>query len=279
MSEIHVEQHDSLIKTPKQLVIVMVLAFAVPVALISLLASLVAGSGQYGKDDPRMSDEAIAKRLQPEGTVVISESGASREEKTGKQVYETVCAACHTTGVLNAPKLGDKAAWAKLIAEGQETLTADAMKGVRQMPPRGGNPNLSDAEFARAVVYMANAAGADWKAPEPKAAPAAAAAAAIAAPAPAPAAAPATTAAPPSDAAKGKAIYDKTCMVCHATGVAGAPKTGDKAAWASRLSNGMDQLYAHAIKGIKAMPPKGGNPSLSDAEVKASVDYMVSLVK
>lgn len=279
MSEIHVEQHDSLIKTPKQLVIVMVLAFAVPVGLISLLASFVAGSGSYGKDDPRMSDEATARRLQPVGTVVISESGASGNEKSGKQVYEAVCAACHATGVLNAPKFGDKAVWAKLIGEGQETLTADAMKGVRQMPPRGGNPNLSDAEFARAVVYMANAAGADWKAPEPKAAPAAPAAAATAPPPPAPAAALATAAASQSDTAKGKAIYDKTCMACHATGVAGAPKAGDKAAWASHLSHGMDQLYTHAIKGFKAMPPKGGNVSLSDADVKAAVDYMVSLVK
>ena len=68
-------------------------------------------------------------------------------------------------------------------------------------------------------------------------------------------------------------------MACHATGVAGAPKAGDKAAWASHLSHGMDQLYTHAIKGFKAMPPKGGNVSLSDAEVKAAVDYMVSLVK
>jgi len=275
MSENHIEQHDSLIKTPKQLVIVMVLAFVVPVALISLLASVIVGSGHYGKDDPRMSDEAVAKRLQPVGTVVISEPGSSSGEKSGKQVYETVCAACHATGVLKAPKFGDKSAWAKLIAEGQETLTANAIKGVRQMPPRGGNPDLSDVEFARAVVYMANAAGADWKAPEPKMAPVAPA---VSAP-PAPAAPPMASAGSQSGTAKGKQIYDKTCMACHATGVAGAPKAGDKAAWASHLSHGMDQLYLNAIKGIKAMPPKGGNASLSDAEVKAAVDYMVGLVK
>jgi cytochrome c5 len=116
---------------------------------------------------------------------------------------------------------------------------------------------------------MANAAGADWKAPEtkPSAPPVAAAA---------PAAAPAGGGA---DIAKGKIVFEKTCMVCHATGVAGAPKAGDKAAWASHLAHGIDDLYKNAIKGIKAMPPKGGNPSLSDAEVKAAVDYMVSLVK
>jgi len=275
MSEIHVEQHESLIKTPKQLAIVMVLAFAVPVALVSLLASFVAGSGGYGKDDPRMSDEAIAKRLQPVGKVVISEAGASGGEKGGEQVYETVCAACHATGVLNAPKFGDKAAWAKLIAEGQEKLTAGAMKGVRQMPPRGGNPNLSDAEFGRAVVYMANAAGANWKAPEPKMA--ASAPAAVAAPEPAPAVGPAPMS--QGDTANGKAIYDKTCTACHATGVAGAPKAGDKSAWTPRLATGMDHLYMSALKGKGAMPPKGGNVTLPDADVKAAVDYMVNLVK
>ena len=273
MSEIHVEEHSSPIKTPRQLIVVMVLAFALPVLLISLLASLISGGGDYGKDSPRMSDEAIAKRLQPVGTVVVSAPGASGAEKGGKEVYETVCAACHASGVLNAPKFGDKAAWAKLIAEGQEKLTAAAMKGVRQMPPRGGNPDLSDTEFARAVAFMANAAGADWTVPESKAASTTPPPAAAAAPAPAPAA---TT---QTNSANGKAVYDKACMVCHAAGVAGAPKSGDKAAWAPRLKAGMDTLYASAIKGKGAMPPKGGNTALPDGDVKAAVDYMVDLVK
>lgn len=274
MSEIHVEEHASPIKTPQQLLLVVVLAFAIPIGLIALLASLVLGGGDYSKNNPGMSDEAIAKRLQPVGTVVVAEPGASGAEKSGQEIYETVCAACHASGVLNAPKFGDKPAWAKLIAEGQEKLTAAAMKGVRQMPPRGGNPNLSDSEFARAVVYMANAAGADWKAPElkPSAPPAAAPA-----PQAAPATAPAATA--QSDLANGKAVYEKACMVCHAAGVAGAPKTGDKGAWAPRLASGPDPLYLSALKGKGAMPPKGGNVTLPDADVKAAVDYMVSLVK
>jgi len=279
MSEIQVEEHASPIKTPQQLLLVVVLAFAIPVGLIALLASLVLGGGDYSKNNPGMSDEAIAKRLQPVGTVVVDQPGASGAEKSGKEIYETVCAACHASGVLNAPKFGDKPAWAKLIAEGQEKLTADAMKGVRQMPPRGGNPNLSDSEFARAVVYMANAAGADWKAPEPKpSAPPAAAAAP--APQAAPAIAPAATAATAqSDLANGKAVYEKACMMCHAAGVAGAPKTGDKGAWAPRLASDPDHLYLSALKGKGAMPPKGGNVTLPDADVKAAVDYMVSLVK
>jgi len=282
MADPHVEEHSSLIRTPGQLLLVVVLAFAIPVGLIALLASVISGSGDYGKNDPAMSEEAIAKRLQPVGTVVVAEAGASGTEKSGKEVYETVCAACHASGVLNAPKFGDKGAWAKLIAEGQEKLTADAMKGVRQMPPRGGNPSLTDAEFARAVAYMANAAGADWKAPESKTASAATAPAASApAPVKAAEAMPAVASSPAAagDAAKGKAIYDQVCMACHAAGVAGAPKTGDKAAWAPRLGSGVDHLYASALKGKGAMPPKGGNPALPDADVKAAVDYLVSLVK
>ena len=93
-----------------------------------------------------------------------------------------------------------------------------------------------------------------------------------------PIAAAATPTAAPAAAAKpdGKKIYDTTCMACHGAGVAGAPKFGDKAAWAPRLKLGIDALHASALKGKGAMPPKGGNVSLPDADVKAAVDYMVA---
>jgi cytochrome c5 len=77
----------------------------------------------------------------------------------------------------------------------------------------------------------------------------------------------------------GKKVYDATCAVCHGAGVAGAPKSGDKAAWAPRLKIGVDALYASALKGKAAMPAKGGNASLPDADVKAAVDYMVAAAK
>jgi cytochrome c5 len=86
--------------------------------------------------------------------------------KTGKEVYEQVCSACHATGVLNAPKLGDARTWKPLIAEGVNSLTRTAIKGIRQMPPRGGNPSLTDIEIRRAVTYMANGSG--GKFPDPK---------------------------------------------------------------------------------------------------------------
>src|SRR4030067_136243 len=88
---------------------------------------------------------------------------------------------------------------------------------------------------------------------------------------------------PAAKAADGKGTYDKACMACHAAGVAGAPKLGDKAAWKDRIAQGNDTLYTHAIKGYQGkkgfMPAKGGNAALSDADVKASVDYMVGQSK
>src|SRR5258706_2074332 len=106
-----------------------------------------------------------------------------------------------------------------------------------------------------------------------------------AAPAAAMPAAAAVALAPPAAPAKGaaggagKSTYDAVCHVCHGAGVAGAPKFGDKAAWAPRIKEGVAQLHANAIKGKAAMPPNGGDPSLSDADVSAAVDYMVSAAK
>ncbi|WP_062309041.1 c-type cytochrome [Polynucleobacter sinensis] len=94
--------------------------------------------------------------------------GATVFAQSGENTYKQVCAACHGTGVLNAPKFGDKAKWAPLIAEGQVTLTAHAYVGVRGMPAKGGNPNMTIETFSDAVVYMANQAGGNWKSPDAK---------------------------------------------------------------------------------------------------------------
>ena len=88
--------------------------------------------------------------------------------QSGENTYKQVCASCHGAGVLNAPKLGDKAKWAPLIAEGQVTLTAHGYVGVRGMPAKGGNPNLSVEGFSDALVYMVNNSGGNWKSPDTK---------------------------------------------------------------------------------------------------------------
>lgn len=88
--------------------------------------------------------------------------------QSGESTYKQVCASCHGAGVLNAPKLGDKAKWAPLIAEGQVILTAHGYVGVRAMPPKGGSPNLSVEGFADALVYMVNNSGGKWTAPDAK---------------------------------------------------------------------------------------------------------------
>ena len=165
-TEAHQEDHASFIKTPQQLVVVILLAFILPIAIIAMIVQLAISGGPYDAKHPAMSDEAIAQRIKPVGQVTIVDPNAPKVIKSGAEVYKQVCQACHSTGVLNSPKIGDKGAWAKLIALGLDTLTSGAIKGIRQMPPRGGNPDLSDLEVRRAVVYMANESGASWKEPE-----------------------------------------------------------------------------------------------------------------
>ena len=92
-------------------------------------------------------------------------SPAAAQPRSGKEVYELACAACHARGELGAPKLGDAAAWKPLIAEGQAALSRAAIKGIRKMPAKGGRPDLSDLEVRRAVAYLANAGGAKWTEP------------------------------------------------------------------------------------------------------------------
>jgi cytochrome c5 len=134
------------------------------------------------------------------------------------------------------------------------------------------DPSMSDAAVAKRLAPVAQVAvDPNAPAPAPAAAPPAAVTAAVAIPPPA--------AAAPASAGGGKATYESTCVACHGTGAAGAPKFGDKAAWAARLKEGTGHLYEHAIKGKGAMPPKGGNASLSDDAVKAAVDFMANAAK
>ncbi len=107
------------------------------------------------------------RRSLPAVILVALSTGASAQAlRTGEQVYKETCFACHTTGIEKAPRFGDRKAWAPLIKEGQHVLTADAWLGVRAMPPKGGKPDLSLEEFARAVAYMARSSGGKWQDPD-----------------------------------------------------------------------------------------------------------------
>jgi cytochrome c5 len=266
------DSHSSFIQTPKQLIIVVLLAFLVPIIGIILLVQLV--TSNKAPDPSALNPEAVAQRIQPVGHVEFGGpggGGGAAGSRSGEEVVKTTCATCHQAGVAGAPKIGDKAQWAPRIKQGLQTLVQTALKGKGAMPPKGGNASLSDDEIARAVVFMANQSGASFK--EPAAKPQAVAAAPQA-----PAGAAKAGAAKPA-AADGKKVYDSVCTACHTAGIAGAPKLGDKAAWAPRVKQGMDALVQSALKGKGAMPPKGGNTSLSDADVHAAVEFMVSQSK
>jgi cytochrome c5 len=274
------DDHQSFIKTPKQLITVVVLAFIVPILIIVLLVKFVTSSARDGAGSTGSSAESVESRIQPVARFELKDASGPKTLRAGADVYKTQCAACHETGAAGAPKFGDAGAWAARIKTGYDALLNSALKGKGAMAPQGGG-DFDDTEIGRAVVHMANAAGGKFD--EPKgAAPAAAAPAAPAADAPAPAAAaaaaPAAAAAAAPAAGGGKALYDTACAVCHAAGVAGAPKFGDKAAWAPRLAGGVDALTASAIKGKGGMPPKGGS-SASDADIKAAVEFMAAAAK
>ena len=146
------DPHPSFIKTPKQLIVVILLSFVVPIVGIILLVQLV--MSRPAPDPNAMTDEAIAKRLQPVGRVEFGAASAAAGSRTGEQAYKAVCTNCHQTGVAGAPKLGDKAAWAPHLMHGTAGLLQSALKGKGAMPPKGGNPSLSDDDVRAAVEFM-----------------------------------------------------------------------------------------------------------------------------
>ena len=300
-------EHDAFIKTPRQLITVVTLSFIVPILIIAALVSYVNRTVRTGAGTTAMSAEAIEARIKPVAGFSLKSADGPQVLRAGDEVYKAQCAACHEVGAAGAPKVGDTAAWAPRIKTGYDALLTSALKGKNAMSAQGGG-EYSDPEIGRAVVYMANKSGAKFAEPQAPAAASAAAAPAMSAAAPAAMAAVATaaSAAPAAAAAAatavaaaavpaaavpaaakpaaasasdaGKKVYDTYCAACHVAGVAGAPKFGDKAAWAPRIATGMDALYSSVIKGKGAMPAKGGSPA-SDDDLKAAVQFMVAAAK
>ena len=301
------EGHTGPIRTPQQLLAAVFFFFVIPVFIIIGLVLFVT-SAKHPSAGADLSEQAIAQRLQKVGLVEIRD--ANRALKSGEEVYKAQCTACHAAGVAGAPVTGNAAAWAPRIKTGFDALWQSALKGKGAMGAQGGG-DYNDVEIGRAVVFLTNAAGAKFAEPAVPAAEAGAEAAT----ATAATAATATTAGPPvvapaaagpsasvvaalaaanktaaaataasatpvvAGAGAGQALYNQACAACHAAGVAGAPKFADKAAWAPRIPLGLDALTASVIKGKGAMPPKGGAASASDADIRATVSYMLAAVK
>lgn len=212
----------------------------------------VAAVGPGAAPGPAAGDGGIAPV--PAGKAAKPPDAASSK---GRVAYQASCSACHATGAAGAPKLGDVAAWTPRIGGGVANLHNSALKGKGAMPAKGGNASLADADVKAAVDFMVaqsrGTAGATELKSESKKI--------TASGAPEP---------------RGKSVYQATCSACHATGVAGAPKVGDPTSWAARIKAGNAVLYANAVKGKGAMPPKGGNASLPDEDIKAAVDFMLA---
>lgn len=187
--------------------------------------------------------------------VAPQQAKALGSERSGKDVVEAACAACHGTGAngtgaSGAPKIGDKKAWQARAARGLTGLTQNALNGIRKMPPHGGNPTLSDIEIERAIAYMVNESGGHWAEPISRKAPAA--------------------------EHSGKQIVQTQCFKCHEKGEGGAPRVGDLAAWIPRAKEGFEVLVRSAINGHGGMPPRGAMADLTDTEIRAAIAYMVN---
>lgn len=289
------DEHTSFIKTPKQLAIVVVLAFAVPIALIGLVSQLVTGLRPSGSME---AETGVLNRIKPVGEVTLAEATVPKGDRTGEQVYEAVCKTCHEAGLAGAPKIGDKALWAPRIKQGIDALYASAIKGKNAMPPKGGNPDLADVEVQRAVVFMTNRSGASFKEP-PAATTSVAAATATLTPAAATSPAPATTptaskpaeSATPAaaksatlDMASGQALLQKDgCAACHAVDkkIVGpayidvaAKYKGDAAAAAKLV-----QKVKSGGTGVWGQIPMPPNPQVPEEDVKALVSWILTLKK
>jgi cytochrome c5 len=280
--------------------------------VIFILARLIGQWQETTQRSGKMYQKAVGERIQPVGQVNLGQAGSvmasgagpaapkapaagpspAAAQKSPKEIVSTVCSACHGTGVMGAPKLGDKTVWEPRLAQGFDTLVSHATHGFKAMPAKGGDASLTDAQVRGAVADMVAQAG--LPVPEQAASSAAASSGSAPGSSPQPAAAPSAqpgsapqasteAASGGQDLAQGKQVYSQTCFACHGMGVAGAPKLGDAAAWKARIEKGMQTLVTHAVQGFQGsqgvMPPKGGNPSLSDQQVADAVAYMVAQVQ
>ena len=167
------EDHTGPIKTPKQLAWAVFFAFIVPIVVIIMLASYVTTDPKPAAGSEALTAEAVALRIQRIGSVQVKDVNDVAAMKTGEQVYQAQCSACHAVGAAGSPKFGDTAAWGPRVKTGYDALLTSALKGKGNMGAQGGG-DFSDYEIGRAVVYMSNNGGAKFDEPKAPAAPASA---------------------------------------------------------------------------------------------------------
>lgn len=158
------EEHGALVNTPKQLIVVSVLALVIPVAIALLGSQLLSGSKHIDPTEPK---KLVQQRIKPVGTLVTLDAApapapavaslvavVATKAKSGEEVYNAACVACHGAGIAGAPKTGDKALWGPRIAQGVNVLYEHAIKGFKGMPAKGGQAALSDEEVKAGVDYQ-----------------------------------------------------------------------------------------------------------------------------
>ena len=140
-------------------------------AISLLLVYVLNGLRDFTSDADKATDAAsVTERIKPVAQVEVAQGGGTTGGViNAEQIVNTSCAACHGTGALNSPKIGDKSAWGPRIAKGYKTLVDHAINGFNMMPARGDNPDLTDAEIAHAVAFMANKSGASFTPPKAEA--------------------------------------------------------------------------------------------------------------
>lgn len=153
--------------TPQEVIIALLAGLLAPLLAIFLIVQLVLGMQEDHQPDTtsEVAQKATLARIKPFAQLVALDANAPRVEKAGQEVYDAVCASCHSSGALGAPRFDNRGDWGGRLGQGYDTLVKHAIDGLRQMPPRGGDGDLSDVEVARAVVYLANSAGASFKEP------------------------------------------------------------------------------------------------------------------
>ncbi len=248
----------------------------IALTVFSVFCAVLARSLDPGNTpDDKILRAALLERIKPVASVNTSEADiqtaavatAAPAELTAEEMVATGCAACHQAGVAGAPKIDDDAEWAKRREAGLEALVASVINGKGGMPPRAGT-QYTDEQLTLAVQQLAG-----FEVAESAAAPEASETETAAAETAAPAATVAAVAGSISD--KAKQTADSVCTACHLAGVAGAPKLGDKEAWAARAEKGLDGMVQVVVAGQGGMPPRGGS-DLTEAEIAEAIEYLMS---